>query len=188
MEAVQQWLKELVNITDEELAFINDITETTTANANEVVIKQGQIANRIGLLLQGALRSYAIDNDGNEKTLRFTFEGQPLIVMDSFFVQVPSTLTSVTLEPAVIIWTDYERYSAFVNKFPRYNLVFIEGLAKWFAKDKARLDYLNQSTAKAKYDKMCQSDPKIIQRVPLKYIASYLGITQETLSRVRGKK
>jgi hypothetical protein len=50
------------------------------------------------------------------------------------------------------------------------------------------MEYLHQPSAKAKFERMRQLQPKIIERVPLKYIASYLSITQETLSRIRGKK
>jgi CRP-like cAMP-binding protein len=188
MITIRDWLQDLVNVTDEELDFINEITETISVKANEVVIKQGQISNKVGFLAKGAMLSYYTDRQGNDKVVSFVFEGQPLILVGSFISQTPSSVTAVTLEPSEIIWTDYERYTSFMHKFPRYNTVFIEGLAKWMAQGKDRMEYLNQSSAKAKYEMMCKIDPQIIQRVPLKYIASYFGITQETLSRVRGKK
>ncbi len=188
MITIQQWLKELTKVTDKELHFIDEITETISVKANEVVIKQGQISNRVGFLAEGAMRSYYTDAKGNEKVVSFAFEGQPLILVGSFISQTPCAITAVTMEPSVIVWTDYERYTSLINKFPKYNTVFIEGLAKWMAEGNERMEYLKQSSAKAKYELMCQIDPKIIQRVSLKYIASYLGITQETLSRIRGKK
>ena len=188
MTTIQNWLQDFIEVTDEELETINEITETTQVKANEVILKQGQISIRIGLLVQGAVRTYFTDTQGNDKVVSFAFEGQPLIVVDSFFNQLPSSVTSVALEPCVIIWTDLERYTTFTNKFPKYNKVLISALAKWFAEGKDRMEYLHQPLAKAKYDKMCEIQPKIIERVPLKYIASYLGITQETLSRIRGKR
>lgn len=188
MTTIQNWLKDFIDVTDEELDAINAITETTQVKANEVILKQGQVSTRIGLLVQGAVRTYFTDTHGNDKVVGFAFEGQPLIVVDSFFNQLPSSVTSVALEPCVIIWTDLERYTAFIQKFPKYNQVLISALAKWFAEGKERMEYLHQPSAKAKYDKMYELQPQIIKRVPLKYIASYLGITQETLSRIRGKK
>lgn len=79
------------------------------------------------------MRSYYTDTSGNEKTVTFAFEGQPLILVGSFISQTPCAVTVVTIEPSTIIWTDYERYNSFITKFPRYNTVFIEGLAKWMA-------------------------------------------------------
>jgi CRP-like cAMP-binding protein len=76
----------------------------------------------------------------------------------------------------------------FINSFPRYNKVFIEGMAKWLIRSNKKLEYLNQNSSKQKYELMCRMEPNIIKRVSLKDIASYLGITQETLSRIRGKK
>jgi CRP-like cAMP-binding protein len=188
MTSIRDWLNEFTNVTDEELKAIEAITETTHIKANEVILKQGQVSKRVGLLLEGALRTYFTDTQGNEKVVAFAFEGQPLIVVDSFFNQLPSSVTSVALEPCVIVWTDFERYTTFINQFPKYNTVLIAAIAKWFSESKERMEYLHKPSAKARYDKMCEVEPKIIERVPLKYIASYLGITQETLSRIRGVK
>ncbi len=188
MTIIHHWLKDFVHVTDEEWAFINSITETASLNANEEILRQGQVSTRIGMLVQGAIRTYFTDSEGNEKVVGFAFEGQPLIVIDSFFQQLPSAVTSVTLEPCVILWTDFERYTAFMNAFPKYNQVLISAMVKWFAEGKDRMEYLHRPLAKDKYEKMCELHPKIIERVPLKYIASYLGITQETLSRIRGNR
>lgn len=57
MITIHNWLKDLVNVTDEELSVINEITETTFINANEVILKQGQVSNRIGLILEGATKN-----------------------------------------------------------------------------------------------------------------------------------
>lgn len=188
MVTVQDWLRNLVNVSDDELDMIGDITETIAVKANETVHKQGQVATRVGLILQGATRTYFTDAQGNEKTVAFFFEGQPLIAVDSFLNRVPSPVSSETLEPSVIAWTDYERFTAFVNKYPKYNTAFIAAISHWFANGRTRMEYLHQPTAKAKYDMMCKLDPKIAERIPLKHIASYLGITQETLSRIRSNK
>lgn len=188
MTTIHKWLQSFINVTDEELVAIHEITEISEVAANEIIQKQGHVSGRVGLLLQGAVCTYYTDTQGNDKVVSFAFEGQPLIVVDSFFNQLPSPVTSVTLEPTVIAWTDLERYNSFINKFPKYNKVLVSALAKWFAEGKVRMEYLHQPLAKARYDKMCELQPNIIERVPLKYIASYLGITQETLSRIRSKK
>lgn len=188
MITILNWLQEITNVTDEELKEINAITETTFLKQNEYMLKQGQISTRIGFLLQGATRTFFTDSDGNEKTLAFFFEGEPLAVIDSFLNKVPSSVSSITLEPSLIIWTDYERFVSFTSKYPRYNMIMLNALAQWFAKGKESMEYLHQGSAKARYDMMCKLHPKIIERVPLMYIASYLGITQQTLSRIRAKK
>lgn len=188
MEAVQKWLEGITNISDEEIIAINEIAETEFVKSNVVIIKKGDIADKIGLLVKGAIRTYFTDNNGNDKIVAFVFEGEPLIVFDSFISQIPSSVTSVTMEPSIIIWTDHKRFNSFIIKFPKFNTLLISELAKWFADGKYRMEYLHQNSAKAKYEKMCELKPKINERVPLKYIASYLGITQETLSRIRGKK
>lgn len=188
MITVKDWLEDLVSVTDEEWLAIQAITETNALKANEVIVQQGRPGDKIGLLVQGAVRTFFTDTNGHEKVVNFSFEGEPLILMDSFFNQMPSAVSSVTLEPSVVIWTDLARYSAFVAQYPRYNAVLISALSRWFAEGKSRMAYLHQPSAAGRYAAMCALHPKINERVPLKYIASYLSITQATLSRIRAKR
>lgn len=188
MQAVKNWLKGLVEVTDEELKAMNDIVETTLVKPNEVILKQGEVADKIGMLLQGAVRTYFTDADGNERVVAFAFEGEPLIAVNSFFNRVPAPVCCATLEPTLFVWTDYERYHSFISRFPRYNSVVVNALGRGLGEGKQRMEYMHQPSAKDRYDSMCAIHPKIIERVPLKYIANYLGITQETLSRIRAKK
>lgn len=188
MQAVTNWLKGLVDITDEELATMNTIAETTLLKPNQVILKQGDVADKIGLLVQGAVRTYFTDANGKEHIVGFAFEGDPLLAVHSFFGRVPANMGCATLEPCLFIWTDYERYQSFISRFPRYNQVAVNALGKGLGEGRNRTEYLHHTSAKERYDGMCAIHPKIIERVPLKYVASYLGITQETLSRIRAKK
>lgn len=188
MITIRHWLQEFLTPTEEELQAIEAITETTHVSANEIILKQGQVAARIGMLLQGVTRTFYTDAEGSETVIGFAFEGQPLIVVDSFFNRSPSAVSSAAIEPCTILWTDFERYSSFISQHPRYNTVLVAALTKWFAEGKQRMEYLHQPSAKTKYQKMCEIHPQIVERVPLKHIASYLGITQETLSRIRNSR
>jgi CRP/FNR family transcriptional regulator, anaerobic regulatory protein len=188
MITIENWLRELSAVTEEELAAIYEIAETSFVPPNELIHKQGQVSSRIGLLLQGATRTVYTDIHGNEKNLAFTFEGKPLAEIDSFLNKVPCAVSSYTLEPSVIIWTNYEGFSSFTNRFPRYNIILIKALARWFSDNSKRMEYLHLGSAKARYDMMCKLHPEIIERVPLMHIASYLNVTQQTLSRIRRKK
>lgn len=185
---LRQWFKDVYHLPDQDLDEIDSITELTHLKPNITIIKRGQIATTVGFLLEGAIVNYFTDSFGEEKVVSFAFEGQSLVVFHSFFNQTPSAITSVTLEPCTIVWTDYKRYTEFVSKHNHYNELLVSELAKWMAAEKNRMEYLQQPTAKSKYEMMCKLEPKIIERVPLKHIASYLGITQETLSRIRRNK
>lgn len=188
MNPVQSWLNNITNVTAEEIADIEKITKTSSVKANKIIHKQGQVSDKIGFLVNGAARTYFIDSNGNEKTVGFSFEGDALLAIGSFIHQLPSQISSITLEPSEIIWTDYKNFTIFANKYPRYHNILISGLAKWFSENNKQREYMNQPTAKSKYQSLSELQPEIIERVPLKYIASYLGITQETLSRIRSNK
>lgn len=166
MNHVQNWLKNITNVTDEELADIEKITKTTSIEANKILHKQGHVSDKIGLLVKGAVRTYFTDSNGIEKTIGFAFEGDALLAIGSFIHQLPSQVSSVTLEPSEIIWTDYKSFTIFVKKYPRYQNVLISGMAKWFAENNIQMEYLNQPTAKAKYLSLSKLKPEIIERVP----------------------
>jgi CRP-like cAMP-binding protein len=185
---IQNWLQNFGNVTDEEMNVINNITETSLVKTDEIILQQGEVSTRIGLILNGATRTVFTDKDGNEKIIGFAFEGQPLAVIDSFLNRIPSSVSAITTEPSLIAWTDYDRFISFTNQFPKYHIIMLSAMAQWFANSKDRMEYLHQGSAKARYDLMCKLHPNIIKRVPLKYIASYLGVTQPSLSRIRAKK
>lgn len=188
MVTIHTWLDSLVSVSDEELTVINGICENAITKANEVLLKEGEVSRKMGLIIQGAVRCYHTGKDGNEKTISFAFEGMPIMEFDSFFNQRPSVVGAATMEPSIILWTDHSNFISFIERFPRYNQVLLVAMAREMAQAKETWQYLHLLSAKERYQTMCEQHPEIIKRVPLKYVASYLGITVETLSRIRAKK
>lgn len=88
------------------------------------------------------------------------FEGEPLAVIDSFLNRIPSSVSSITIEPSTIIWTDYERYTTFLLRFQGTIRLF---LARWqigLPMEKPYGIFKNKNSAKEKYESMCKLHPK----------------------------
>lgn len=185
---LRQWFKDKHALSNEMLDDIELLSEVVQLKPGKAIIKRGQIATTVGLLLEGAVYKHFTDKHDKEKVVGFAFEGEPLMALNSFINKTPISTSVVTLENCTIAWTDYERYATFISRHTDYNQIIVSEMTKWLESEKNRMEYLQQPTAKAKYQMMCQLDPQIIERVPLKLVASYLGITQETLSRIRRNK
>ncbi len=140
----------------------------------------------IFLVQSGALRSFYL-LDGKDVTAHFALEYGMVGAADSIIRNKPSRYNIETLEQSEVYVLDYTEMEAFLDQNPH-----LERLARKFTQllyiDLVeRLEGMTFLTAKERYDHLIARYPNIAQSVNLGHIASYLGITQETLSRVRGK-
>ena len=167
---------------------LNDILshfEKEYVKKNQVLIKEGQVCNKLYFVEQGIGRSYYLKKDGKEVTQWFFGVGKFMSSADSFFQQSPSFYYLEILEDSILYSISKEKIDLLLAKYHKMEklirLLSIEMLTKIVHK----LNAVQFQTAKERYDYMLTEFPDISHRVPLGYIASYLGMTQETLSRIR---
>ena len=115
-------------------------------------------------------------------------EGDVIVSVESFFNQSISYENIQALEDSILLFITYDELQFLYNNFPEFNFVGREVLQKYYQLSEQRLYSLRMQRASEKYNFLMNHFPQIIQRVPSKYIASYLGITEETLSRIRAQK
>ncbi|XCF04791.1 Crp/Fnr family transcriptional regulator [Tamlana crocina] len=152
---------------------------------NDTVLKEGQFNNAYYLIKKGLFRSYVIDYKGNEITTGFFGPNEILIEVASLFLRMPSKETIQAL-------TDCEVYKIGFNDFQNLYST-IEGFTEWgrswmshqLFMAKHRAVTMHTQSASQRYLSLVQENPQIIKEVPLKYIATYLGITDTSLSRIR---
>lgn len=152
---------------------------------NDAVLKEGQVNNAYYLIKCGLFRSYVIDYKGNEITTGFFGPNEILIEVASLFLRMPSKETIQAL-------TDCEVYKIGFNDFQNLYST-IEGFTEWgrswmshqLFMAKHRAVTMHTQSASQRYLSLVQEKPQIIKEVPLKYIATYLGITDTSLSRIR---
>lgn len=182
---ISEFLNSLVPFSPLELEDILAHFKKETIKKGTILIKEGEISNKLCFLEKGISRSYYLKEDGKDITLWFFGEGKFMTSLDSFFQQKPSlyhievlencTLHTITKEKLDFLFKKHHK----MEKFGR--LLSIQMLTDMVNKVNA----IQFQTAKEKYEYMLTEFPNIVYRVPLGDIASYLGITQETLSRIR---
>ena len=151
----------------------------------EHVREPGTVCRYCYFLISGIARGYYL-RDGKEVTTSFCFEGDPVFSLESATRGVPAYETFEILEDAVMEMISFNDLFQLRQQFPEVEkmwLLSVEAYAIWLEE---RLYSLQFNDAKERYALLIKKYPYIIQRVQLGYIASYLGITKETLSRIRG--
>jgi len=153
---------------------------------HQFFLREGQVCNYWGYIAQGLMRVYYYKK-GKEITEFFAAEGDYFSSLESYFKRTPSILIQEALEPTIVYAFEYDELEKLCRKNSEVEHFFRKNLENFLVFSQRRLDSLQFELAQVRYEKMAKNFPHIILRAPSIYIASYLGITPETLSRVRAK-
>ena len=152
---------------------------------NEFFIKQGRVCNNYLFLENGFMRSYTFDLDGNDVTTEFYSNNQIVFEVGSFFQKTLSKENFQALEDSEGWYIDFDQLNMLFHSIPEFREFGRMILVKGFISFKQRALSLINESAEQRYETLIKARPEIFLRAPLKYIASYLGITDTSLSRIR---
>ena len=157
--------------------------EEITVPRKTTLLCEGEISQQIFFVKHGALRLWA-NNNGEDTTFRFCFENE---VASSFFGNEPSLFSIETIEPSTIIVLKTADFKMLLNAMPEQKDEFIDLLVKRLnAYAKLFLLHITKSPEE-RYIDLMKNSPDVLLRVPQHYIATYLGITPVSLSRIRNR-
>lgn len=156
-------------------------------SARTVLLKENQISGSIFFIREGCLRMW-FNKDGKDITIQFFFENQAVASIESFMTGQPGMFYIESIEPCRIIEIKKKDFYAMLEEMPDVKEGFNHIMFRRFS-NYARL-FLSRikDTPAERYNDLIQNHPEIIRRVPQHYIASYLGITPISLSRIRNRK
>jgi CRP-like cAMP-binding protein len=150
--------------------------------------KEGEVCEKVYFVEEGLVRWFYYSEGGKDITDSFGGENSFITAFDSFFQRKPSRYFIELLEDSTVYWMTYDDLEELLEKFPEVErvgrLILLQILEQALEKN-AALQFHN---APERYEFITKKHPDLLQRVSLGHIASYLGITQETLSRIRAKK
>ncbi len=182
----QQYLKyNLFELTDQEVDQIRSVSVARRVCRKDFLVQQGEICQYKVFVVRGLLRTYTTAEDGSDYVMRFTAEHEWTTDPESYFNRTPSNYTIEALETTdVILWNrdDFDRLRVTIPAVS----AFSESVMAHNMRETQKRVLMNISaTAEEKYRYFITTFPDVFRRVPLHMIASYLGVSRETLTRIR---
>ncbi len=166
----------------EEIAAVFSFRQLTK---NQFFLKEGKISNEYLFLEKGFMRAFAFDTEGNDVTTNFYSDRQVVLEVSSFFNHTPSKENIQAIDDCVGWCLTYQQLNNLFHAMPEFREFGRSILVNGFAALKIRMLSMITETAEQRYDALLKTNPEIFQHAPLKHIASYLGITDTSLSRIR---
>ncbi len=157
-----------------------------TLAKGDFLLKEGTVCHHLYFLETGCLRGF-YNLDGKEITHWFGFENDFVTSFYSFITQKPSVENLQVLENSELWSISYESLMKLYDEFPEIERLGRMANEKYYIRLEERYVNFQFKTAAERYELLLEKMPHILQRVALGYVASYLGISQETLSRIRAK-
>ncbi len=152
-----------------------------------ILVREGQYSDKSFFILQGCARAFYL-NDGRDISDWFAFENEFVSAIVSFFTNQPSPHYIEVLEDAVVIELTRTLIDDLAGKYHDFEHLVRVVVTKTMLAQRERISSILFHTAEERYQLLLAIRPDIVNRVPLMHIASYLGITLETLSRIRHPK
>lgn len=184
MEQIRAYFKKYADFTEKDWRIFSSKLKKEKFPKKALLLKKGQTENHLSFVEKGAVRYY-IPGENNDITLEFTFENEFIGAYDSFLTRTPSAYNVTTIVPTVLWRLTYEDAQAIYRDTENGNLIGrLASEALFLEKAKREISLLTDS-AEERYLNLFKEQPMIVKKIPLKYIASYIGITPQALSRIR---
>lgn len=153
----------------------------------EKLLAEGETSNSIYFIIEGAVRIFYLDSNGFETNTWFLFENELLISVYSFFTSQPSFEYIETLENCTMVVVKKDKLNWLYENFVEFNIIGRRLTELYYIRNEVQANSLRMLSAKERYEQLVRTQPQILQRISLSHVSSYLGISRETLSRIRKK-
>jgi CRP/FNR family transcriptional regulator, anaerobic regulatory protein len=174
-------------VTDEQFAMVISYLTPLKVNRGDVLLRQDEVSKNIYFVSKGCLRSYVTDVNNKSHILEFAPEnwwlGDPL----SLFQQIPSSFNIDAVEDSVLLLAGMDFFIQAPQIFPEFHTLYISHMHQMLRSTQKRLRHLLGSNGDERYLDFLATYPELGVRLPQHMIASYLGISPESLSRIRNK-
>ena len=162
-------------------------TDNLSVPPKTVLLEEGQIADKLYLIRKGCLRLFFY-NEGKDITFQFFFEGDFVASFDSLHKRTPSLFYLESIEPTELTVIKRDDFYTLINNDSSLRRLYEEKLIDRFHAYQQLFLSRIKNTPQQRYEELLKEYPDIVKRIPQHYIASYLGITPVSLSRIRNRR
>ena len=186
-ELLVSYIKSKISVTEEELNTILSYFKSKQLKKNELLLAEGQISQRSFFVTKGCLRIFFINEEGQEATRYFAFENQFASALMSFITGEKSKEFIQAVEPTEIFYISHKDFYHLLEIIPQWEKFYRIYLEIAYITNTRRLMSFLVQDALEKYRQLLAENPVIVRRLSNKMVASYLNISQETLSRLKSR-
>lgn len=187
VELILQNIAKHIFLTNEERDLFLSLLEFKKLRKKQFFLQENEIAKYSAFVLKGCLRGYTIDQNGGEHILQFAPADWWITDMYSFISQQPGNLNIDAIEDSELLLLSRERQEKLFKEIPKFERFFRIITEKSLVNSRQRLMDNMSLTAQQRYEKFCKRYPSLIESLPQKHIASYIGVTPEFLSKMRSE-
>ncbi len=187
-ESFFRQMNEKVGLTKEEEEIIRTYLIPKKIRKKQFLLQEGDVCRHIAFVEKGMLRAYTIGEKGTERIIQFAMEGWTISDLYSFLTSEPATYAIDAIENSELVLISQQANTVLLEKLPRYETYMRILLTNAYIALQRRINSVISNTPEERYNTFTALYPEIVRRVPQHMIAAFMGLTPETLSRVRSKK
>lgn len=184
-EIFETHITSYANFTTDELQYIRSLSSVKKVRRKECVLQEGEICRYKIFVCKGLLKTYRLKEDGTEYIMRFAPENTWTTDHVSYVEQTPSKNNIEALEDSSVVMFSREDLMELYNTIPSFKMLSDKLVTSSLDASQERLLLNISATSEEKYQHFITAFPNVFNRVPLHMVASYLGVSRETLSRIR---
>jgi len=181
------YIQRHINLNENEEAFILSKIRERKYLKNQFIVQQGDVCKHTCFVISGCIRSYHVDDEGTEHTVSFSVEDWWSADMGSFITQTPADYNIQCIESTSLIQFDYDLMEELYLTVPKLERGFRIITQNALVSAQKRIVQTFSMTARQRFILFLEQYPKMEQRIPQYMIASYLGVTKEFLSKIKGQ-
>lgn len=181
---LREHIEKLITLTDDEFAFVSSHFNSKKFKKHQFLIQEGNSVPYSYFVVSGLLKLVHTDTNGKEHIVSFAMEDWWESDYYAFFTQTEATLSLICLEDTEVLYCSFEDYKNLCDGLQKMERFFLQKATFGFLGSQRRIISWQTSNSKERYEQLLKQYPSLFQRVSKNLIASYLGVSRETLSRL----
>lgn len=180
---LRRHIEDIVSLTDAEFAFVSSFFTVKRLRRHQFLVQQGELVNATYLTVSGCLKAYHLDRDGKEHILQFAVEDWWISDFRAFYTRADATVSVDCIEDSELLALSFDDRAKICRAVHKMEHFFLVKANLGYAALQQRILSLLNKNAFERYEQFATLYPQTLRRVPKRLIASYLGVSRETLSR-----
>lgn len=181
----EKYLQEHTALAENVIQSVSHMAAVRQLRRNELLLQPGDVCRHKAFICSGLLRTYSTDTNGNEHILQFSPQLTWTLDVESYDTGIPSVLSIGAIEPSGVLLWEKADFEALRNDIPELKKFSEELISRNIYYSRQRMLTTLSATPEEKYEDFVHRFPDLLQRLPLRMIASYLGMSLKTLTRIR---